>query len=62
MSCSPTTYATNQEQDQLIVNLEDFNIDLEYLPIPSHTLKPPTLVDLLTLPRLPKKKHMGNNH
>jgi hypothetical protein len=41
------------------VNLEDPSIDLENLPIPSQTLEPLTLVDLLTLPRLPRKKTHG---
>lgn len=59
MPCSFTTYATNQEQDQFIVNLEDPSIDLEYLPIPNHTLKPHTLIDLLKLPRLLRNKMHG---
>jgi hypothetical protein len=59
MPCSPTTCATNQEQNQLVGNLEDLSIGLVYLPIPSHTLEPPTLVDPLTLPKLLRKKMYG---
>lgn len=59
MSCTPTTHANNQKHDQIMVNLEDLNIEWNNLLIPNQTQEPPTIVDLLSLPRLLKRKIHG---
>lgn len=42
-----------------MVNLEDLNIELNNLPIPNQTQEPPTIINLLSLPRLPKRRIHG---
>jgi hypothetical protein len=43
-----------------MVNLEDLNIELNNLPIPNQTQEPPIIIDLLSLPRLLRKRIHGN--
>lgn len=59
MSCNPTTHASNQEHDQIMVNLEDLNIELNNLPIPNQTQECSTLIDILSLTRLSRRRIHG---
>jgi hypothetical protein len=58
MPCSPPT-PTNNQQDELVVNLEDSNLELDYLIIQSQTQGVTKLGDLLCLPRLPTRRRHG---
>jgi hypothetical protein len=50
---------TNNQQDDLVVNLEDSNLELDDLIIPSQTQGVIELGDLLSLPRLPTRRRHG---
>jgi hypothetical protein len=58
MRVSPPTPTSNQ-QDELVVNLEDSNLELYYLIIPTQTQGITKLGDLLFLPILPTRKRHG---
>jgi hypothetical protein len=50
---------TNNQQDDLAVNLEDSNLELDDIAIPSQTQGVIELGDLLSLPRLPTRRRHG---
>jgi hypothetical protein len=50
---------TNNQQDDLVVNLEDSNLELDDLIIPNQTQGVIELGDLLSLPRLPTRRRHG---
>jgi hypothetical protein len=50
---------TNNQQDDLVVNLENSNLELDNLTIPSQTQGVIELGDLLSLPRLPTRRRHG---
>ncbi len=58
MPHNPPT-STNNQQDELVVSLEDSNLELDDLTIPSQTQEDTKLGDLLCLPRLPTRKRHG---
>jgi hypothetical protein len=58
MPLSPPT-PTNNQQDELMVNLEDSNGELDDPTIPSQTQGVAKLGDLLSLPRLPTRRRHG---
>jgi hypothetical protein len=58
MPLSPPTL-TNNQQDELVVNLENSNPKLDDLIIPTQTQGITKLGDLLPLPRLPTRKRHG---
>jgi len=51
--------STNNQQDDLMVNLEDSNLELDGLIIPNQAQGVIELGDLLSLPRLPTRKKHG---
>jgi hypothetical protein len=58
MPLSPPT-PTNNQQDELVVNLEDSNLELDDLTIQTQTQGVTKLGDLLCLPRLPTRRRHG---
>jgi len=50
---------TNNQQDELVVNLEDSNCELNGLTIPRQTQGVAELINILSLPRFPTRKRHG---